>query len=81
MTPRERLSLALLDTLGRGLIVPCRVAPDRWTSDDAAERRAAAIECQGCPIFDACDEAGAMERHHVWAGRDRTPTPTKKARL
>ena len=55
--------------------VPCRGPhADRWTSDDPEERQAAAYMCAACPITSLCstyaDTAG--ERHHVWAGVDRT---------
>lgn len=63
--------------------VPCRGPhADRWTSDDPEERQAAAYMCAGCPTTELCRTYAdiADERHHVWAGVDRTrrPAPTRR---
>ncbi len=54
---------------------PCRGPhADRWTSDDAEERQAAAYMCAACPITQRCSTYAntAGEKFHVWAGVDRT---------
>lgn len=73
-TPQERLLFALADALERHQWIPCSTG-DGWTSDDAEERAIAAELCDGCPVWDACDAAGAGESFGVWAGVDRTPKP------
>lgn len=48
-----------------------------WTSEDPEERTAAAFRCTGCPAIGLCRRYAdiARERHHVWAGEDRTRRP------
>lgn len=74
-TPQEQLNKALLAMLAAGGRPPCRLpgALDRWTSDSAAIRAEAAVECHGCSILDECAAAADanQERWHVWAGVDR----------
>ena len=70
---REQLSRALLTLAEDGQRPRCSDAPHLALSDDAADRAIASRWCDGCPIFDACHEAGRYERFGVWAGQDRTP--------
>ena len=73
MTAAERLAEALLNAINER--IPCQGPhSDWWTSDDAEEREAAARQCQGCPVIEACAAAAdeADERWHVWGGVDRT---------
>lgn len=78
---RMLLALRELDVGGR--TTPCQ-HPDRahwWTSENRAERKAAAGHCEAgaCPVFDLCAEQGRHERAGVWAGHDhgvgREPRP------
>ena len=74
MTARERLNSALALLLEADRWPRCCADPDGgWLSDDATERAAAAELCRGCPLTDACAEAGAAERFGVFGGLDRTP--------
>lgn len=68
----ESLRLALM-SLDRP--VPCRAAPQVWTSDDPAERAIASRACSDCPVITLCAEFARLNREtaHVWAGLDRTP--------
>ena len=50
-----------------------------WLSDDPADRVEGARLCQGCPVFDPCDEVWQHQRFGVWAGHDRTRAPGKAA--
>lgn len=76
MTARDRLDRALLDLAERGARPPCghRWSGDLWVSDDAEDRRQAAVLCRPCPVLEACAAAAeeADERHNVWGGRDYT---------
>lgn len=76
MTARDELDRALLHLAERGQRPPCaqRWAGDLWVSDDHGERREAARLCSGCPVLEQCAAAADEndERHHVWAGVDRT---------
>jgi len=76
MTAAEALGHALLELAERHLTTPCQGRHrDRWTSDDATQREWATHCCGRCAILASCrlaaDEQG--EKHHVWAGVDRTP--------
>lgn len=75
------LSLALADLAERGLIPPCQNphAWHRWTSEDGAEREAAAHACQTCPLLDLCTAHGRHERAGVW-GTDTDGRRRKSAR-
>jgi hypothetical protein len=68
----ERLHSALVDLAHRGQRPPCADDPELWYADHLEQRREAAQRCAGCPLFEACDEAGADEKWGVWAGVDRT---------
>ena len=76
MSARDRLDRALLDLAERGARPPCsqRWAGDLWASDDAGDRRQAAVLCRPCPVLEACAAAAdeGDERWHVWGGTDRT---------
>ena len=71
---REQLSRALLSLAEGGQRPRCSDAPHLALSDDAAERAIASRWCEGCPIFNACHEAGQFEWFGIWAGQDRTAT-------
>ena len=71
---RDTLSRALLTLAEGGQRPRCSDAPHLALSDDAADRAIASRWCEGCPIFDACHQAGQFERFGIWAGQDRTPT-------
>lgn len=84
MNAAHALDDALLRMAEHGQSPPCF-----WhaalTSDEPAERRAAAPICMRCPIADLCGAAADErdERFGVWGdglgrpGRDRTPRPHK----
>lgn len=71
---RAELARALLTLAEGGQRPRCSDAPHLALSDDAADRAIASTWCNGCPIFDACHEAGQFERFGIWAGQDRTAT-------
>lgn len=54
--------------------VPCQADPELWFAEDPWERLVAAAECEGCPLWVACDGYAVAAREHfgVWAGHDRT---------
>ncbi len=78
MTAVEVLASELFRLTEQGVRTPCQGA-DEWTSDHAEDRAQAATWCAGCLVLAECgaaaDEQG--EKHHVWAGVDRTTTATK----
>ncbi len=84
VTAAEVLGRALADLADRGHATPCQGRRrDRWTSADATDREWAAAVCVGldCAVLVECGAAADEhdEKHHVWAGVDRTPPlPTKK---
>ena len=80
MTAVERLALALDDLETAGRRWPCR-GRDEWISESHRARTAAAELCDGCPVIDPCAQMALETRttFGVWAGRDLTPTPRKKA--
>lgn len=51
--------------------VPCETRPSLWTSNDRADREAAAYRCQTCPVRVECGEASGAERLGVWGARIR----------
>lgn len=72
------------NVLGQALLestAPC-VGRDEWTSEDPAARAVAAVACTGCPLVVMCGAAAEStdERFGIWAGIDRSPTKTKRAR-
>ena len=82
MSARETLDHALVALAADGRRPRCGEHADRdlWTSDSVDDRRKAAQLCTRCPVLYACAEAAeeADERHHTWAGKDRTRHPNKK---
>ncbi len=85
MTAAEALGHALLELADQGRATPCQGRRrDRWTSESAEERAWAATVCVGlgCEVLLQCRAAADEhdERHHVWAGTDRTPAPPAKKR-
>lgn len=73
VTPaEERLAAKLADLVEVGVLPVCSADPDRWFAESLDDRRAAAGECDGCPVLVEC-EATALAlrpRFGVWAGRD-----------
>lgn len=67
-----QLTKALLLLLDEGRRPPCH--GDQGVLADEAEERAEAAAwcCPGCPVKDACFEAGRYEQ--FWGGVDRTQT-------
>jgi len=83
MTASEVLGRALLELAERHLTTPCQGRHrDRWTSDDVTQREWAAHSCRLCPVLASCRLAAddAQEKHHVWAGTDRTPPQPSRNR-
>ncbi len=83
MTAAEALGHALLELAERHQAAPCQGRHgDRWTSDDATQREWAAHSCRFCPVLASCRLAAddAQEKHHVWAGTDRTAVTPKPKR-
>lgn len=83
-TPQKRraaLDVALLDMADEGRRPTCSTDPERWISDDRAERGAAARECAGCPVIEPCAASGADEPFGIWGGIDRTPRPGRRPAL
>lgn len=70
---RAALDAGLLAMAEDGLRPPCAADPQRWLSDDRAERASAAADCAACPVLAACRESGADEPCGVWGGVDRVP--------
>ncbi|WP_374221974.1 WhiB family transcriptional regulator [Allobranchiibius sp. CTAmp26] len=57
--------------------IPCETNPSLWTSNDEAEREAAAFRCQGCPVRQECAEASGVERLGVWGAHIRLAGSTQ----
>ena len=59
---------------------PCQLDPERWYSDERAERLAAADACWDCPVIQACGTYAdaADERFGCWGGRDRTVSAARR---
>lgn len=73
-TAHERLAGALARVLDSGGRPPCCDGSGRWVSEETDVRAEATAECADCPLLGPCAAAAdeSDERHHVWAGRDRT---------
>lgn len=81
--PKYRHLLTLRDRhADAGHWTPCGADPDRWTSEDAATRAAAARDCAPCPVRAECAIAAREFRptFGVWGGKDRTTTRKDTAR-
>jgi len=84
VTAAEQLTRALVDLATHGRRPRCGEpgGHELWCSDDATDRAQAASWCAGCMVLVECgaaaDEHG--ERFGVWAGVDRTPSPTSRRR-
>lgn len=74
----RRLADALLSLPERD-VLPCRL-DNRFISESAAERAEAADLCLDCPVFAACQDAGAFEKFGVWAGVDKTHVRPSQAK-
>ena len=77
----EALTRALIDVASRGQRPRCGDYETSylWLSEDAGERQLAALMCTGCAVWTECNEVGRYQWFGVWAGRDRTRPPGKKA--
>ena len=65
-----------------GRVPVCTQRPDDWADDAKVRARSDAAEaCTHCPALAACEAyaTAAGERHHVWAGVDRSLRPAKGA--
>lgn len=51
--------------------VPCEVNPELWTSNNRADREAAAFRCGTCPVRRECSTAATYERVGVWGSTIR----------
>ncbi len=84
MTAAEQLTRALVALADHGRRPRCGEpgGHELWTSEDADERAQAARWCTGCPVMTECRASADEhdERHHVWAGVDRTPPPASRSR-
>lgn len=74
----ETLTLELTHRAERGESEPPCSGDDRFTSENADERREVVDLCSPCPIRTACAAASRRMAWGVWAGVDRsTPSVTK----
>lgn len=75
--PLDRAVRLLAD---RQEIPPCAPDPEPWFAAQPSIRARAARRCTGCPILQACREAGRDEIWGVWGGIDMTRPmyPTKQ---
>lgn len=71
---RAELMRAVAERERAGEPPPCRLVPEPFTSDQAAERRRAAELCARCPLAALCRSyaAEAGEVWGVWGGVDRS---------
>jgi hypothetical protein len=76
----DRLTRALLDLASCGQRPRCGDYETSylWLSEDAQDRRLAALMCTGCAVWAECDEVGRHQRFGTWAGKDRTVRPPGK---
>lgn len=68
---RHRLHAALRKVRLGDKKVPCEINPELWTSNNRADREAAAFRCQSCPVRVECSEASGFERVGVWGSQIR----------
>lgn len=68
---RQRLNLALRAVRYADEQVPCEINPNLWTSNNRADREAAAFRCRSCPVRDECASASSFERVGVWGSQIR----------
>lgn len=74
----EALTLELTHRAERGESEPPCAGDDRFTSENADERREVVDLCSPCPIRTACAAASRRMTWGVWAGVDKsTPSVTK----
>ena len=68
----ERLAERLAEFAEIGVLPVCAADPDRWFAESIDDRRAAAAECDGCPVLAECEAtAKALSpRFGVWGGRN-----------
>ena len=80
MNAHEVLAEALNAAVASGQVPACLLPLNAplWLSDSHEERAQAAEYCHGCPVLDACAEAGREEKFGTWGGRDVTVRPGKK---
>ncbi|MDQ2852637.1 WhiB family transcriptional regulator [Dermatophilaceae bacterium Sec6.4] len=68
---RQRLNTALRAVRLADRQVPCEINPDLWTSNNRADREAAAFRCLACPVREECSAASSFERVGVWGSQIR----------
>ncbi len=78
MSAVDRMNRALADL--EQTLTPCRRNPERWLSEDDAEKADAAAMCMSCPVLAECsDLAGELKpTFGVWAGRDMSLKPRRR---
>ena len=69
---QHRLHLALRVVRLADGHVPCERCPSLWTSNNPADREAAAHRCRSCPVHDECSAASSSERIGVWGSQIRS---------
>lgn len=79
---RRNLDERIVAALGDGLPVPCLGPQSRaWTSEDVADRAAAAQACRTCPALRECREFGQRWPGEVgvYGGDSRLTRPKREA--
>jgi hypothetical protein len=76
----ERLTQALINAAARGQRPRCGDSETSWMwlDEDPRHRAIAATYCNGCPVFEPCDEVGRFQTFGVYGGRDYTRRPGRK---
>lgn len=69
---QHRLHIALRVVRSADGHVPCETDPSLWTSNDVADREAAAHRCRSCIVQVECFEASSSERIGVWGSQIRS---------
>ena len=79
----DALTLALVNAATQGVKPRCADPETHtyWLSEHPGDRAQAVRWCRGCPVLEPCGEAAQAnnERFGVWAGKDRTRHPGRKA--
>ena len=76
----ERLTRALIDSASRGVRPRCGDYETSylWLSEVEAERKQAALMCNGCVVWSECNEVGRYQTFGTYASKDRTVRPGRK---
>jgi hypothetical protein len=76
----DALTQALVRAAARGVRPRCGdyETSYMWLSEDAGERRLAALMCAGCAVLQECGEVGRHQRFGVFGGRDTTNRPGRR---